>query len=270
MLDVGEVKLMSNLEKDKEVKSKYYAYVSISIVIGIIYSSGFYYSFNYLSYFNLYDFESLSIPPIYYIVNAALPTISSILILSLLLFEVPDLPPRFNNVIHNFPVLIFLPLISVIAYHREIISGIFGVMHGIIMPFTLFIFCISLLWNKLSIQDFILMYDFKMQVFCIVALTLLFVSTVGIVGHWKATSITQGDTIIVFNWNGNPPEGIDNKDLVPIFHHDGIYYVTERIKPAPKNPIVHIIPDNQVESAVIKVINKDNISKIPSVQKYNN
>ena len=128
---------MSELQKDKDVQSKYYMPVIISLIIGVIYSSGFYYSYNYLSYFDLYRFESLSIPPIYYLVNAALPTIISIIIRSFLLFEVPGLTPIFNAIIHNLSVLLILPLITLIIYHYKIISGMVDILLGIIVPFIL-------------------------------------------------------------------------------------------------------------------------------------
>ena len=213
---------MCDKQKDKELtyKSKYSTSVIISLIIGAIYSSGFFYSFNYLSYFHLYEFKSLSIPPLYYIVNAALPiSIASIVLLLYLTKEYywpSSLEPTLKADVHES--------------------------------------------KKVALT----------KVIPIIVAIILFVFLGGIVGHHKAVGITQGDTIIIFNWNGNPPEGIDNKDLVPIFHHDGIYYVAERMKPAPKNPIVYAIPENQVESAVIKVINKDDISKSSSMQKYNN
>lgn len=259
-------------QKDKELKSesKYYIPVMISLIIGVIYSSGFYYSFNYLSYFNLYHFESLSIQPSYYLINAAVPISIGIVILSPLLL--PFSESRFKAGIHNLTILIPAILLFIsyyylsLYYSRGIIYGTFG----IIIPFLLVIIYIVFSINKLSIRDIFLVPDFKRQVLGLLYLAIILLCICDGVSELSAMHIIKGDKIITFNWNGNPPEDINNKEFVPIFHYNGNYYVAERMKPAPKNPIVYAIPENQVESAVIKVINNDNISKSSSVQKYNN
>ena len=221
MLDIDEVKSMCDKQKDKEpiCKSKYFTSAIVSLIIGVIYSSGFLYTFKYLSYFHLYNIKSLSIPPSYYIANAAVPIAITSMVLLLYLakkFWSSSLEPTLKADVHKSEKKELFKVISIV--------------------FVLFI-----------------------------------IVTVSIpIGQYKAKGITEGNTIITFTWAGNPPDGIENKELAPIFHHDGIYYVTERMKPAPKNPIVYVIPENQVKSAVINVINNDNISKSSSMQKYNN
>ena len=267
MLDIGEAKLMYEEQKDEELKSesKYYIPVMISLIIGVIYSSGFWYSFSYLSYFNLYRFESLSIQPSYYLINAAVPIAIAIVILSPLL--VPYSESRFKAGIHNLIILIPAILLFILYYYlyldysHGIIYGIFG----IIAPFGLVIIYIVFSKNKLSIRDIFLVPDFKRHVLGLLYLAIILLSICNAAGELSAMHLIGGDKIITFNWNGNPPEDINNKEFVPIFHYNGNYYVAERMKPAPKNPIVYAIPENQVESAVIKVINKDNISKSSSV-----
>ena len=258
MLDIGEVTSMCEKQKGKELKSesKYYIPVMISLIIGVIYSSGLYYSFNYLSYFHLYALESLSIPPIYYIVNAAIPILISILILYPLSFKLPDSRPRLKAGIHNFTVLIFPAFIS-IYYGMKIESSI----SGYVIALILVIYYFDLLWSKVSIRHWFLVPDSIKQVTNLLFITVILLCTIGAVGELSAMHTTEGDTIIAFNWNGNPSADIGNKDLVPIIHFNGIYYVAERMKPAPKNPVVYAIPENKVESAVIKVINQDNSSK---------
>ncbi|MCK5660574.1 MAG: hypothetical protein KAH86_04380 [Methanosarcinales archaeon] len=263
---------MSELQKDKEVKSesKYYMPVMISLIIGVIYSSGFWYSFSYLSYFNLYRFESLSIQPSYYLINAAVPIAIAIAILSPLLLPYSEL--RFKAGIHNLTVLIPAILLVILYYYlyldysHGIIYGIFG----IIVPFGLVIIYIVFSKNKLSIRDIFLVPDFKRHVLGLLYLAIILLCICNAAGELSAMYLVEGDKIITFNWNGNHQEDISNKEFVPIFHYNENYYVAERMKPAPKNPIVYAIPDNQVESAAIKVVDEDKTSKSSSIQKYNN
>jgi len=57
---------------------------------------------------------------------------------------------------------------------------------------------------------------------------------------------------INFSWNEHPPTEIEGKELILIIHSEGKYYVVAKQKPAPEFPEVYIIPDAQVEFAVMK------------------
>jgi len=77
-------------------------------------------------------------------------------------------------------------------------------------------------------------------------------------GVTHAIHLIEGDGdntfSINFTWKENPSTEIEGKELILIIHSEGKYYVIEKQKPAPEFPEVYIIPDEQVEFAVVKKI----------------
>jgi hypothetical protein len=57
---------------------------------------------------------------------------------------------------------------------------------------------------------------------------------------------------IDFEWKGISPVEIEEKKLILITYHEDNYYVTIHQNPAPEFPKVFIIPDDQINLAIIK------------------
>ena len=96
----------------------------------------------------------------------------------------------------------------------------------------------------------------------LVALSIIFLFTSlalsSNLGVTHAIHRIEGDSdnifMINFSWKENPLSEIEGKELILIIHSEGKYYVVEKQKPAPEFPEVYIIPDEQVEFAVVKKI----------------
>jgi len=46
-------------------------------------------------------------------------------------------------------------------------------------------------------------------------------------------------------------DNLDNNKLILIMHNDKKYYITEQKKPAPLNPYIYVVPDDQIEMVVL-------------------
>lgn len=92
--------------------------------------------------------------------------------------------------------------------------------------------------------------------FLIVYIILAYISfqSATIMGINSAEKLINGELSqsieIYFNLK-NPIQCIENKKLILIMYHDRNYYVTEKNKTPPMNPIVFIIPDSQVNSVIL-------------------
>jgi hypothetical protein len=74
-------------------------------------------------------------------------------------------------------------------------------------------------------------------------------------GHYQAERLLDG-SLKNITWiqikTSKPVPEVDNEyPLLLILHNENKYYVTKRVDPIPKFPIVYIIPDDQVEFAIL-------------------
>lgn len=77
------------------------------------------------------------------------------------------------------------------------------------------------------------------------------------IGEDSAEKLIEGDlphlSTINFCLNESSPifEEMGGKELILIIHQEGKYYIVNKQKPAPENPKVYIIPDDQIKFASI-------------------
>ena len=101
-------------------------------------------------------------------------------------------------------------------------------------------------------------------IYIIVMILLLASALSGYIGHAHAEDLIEGDRgdtfFINFSWKDEPTKEIDGKELILIIYNEHKYYVVAKQKPAPNNPEIYIIPDDQIVFASIK--RNDSVSSI--------
>jgi len=91
-----------------------------------------------------------------------------------------------------------------------------------------------------------------------ILILMIFILAAALLGSYHAKKLGEGtlsDVIgIEFKTKRTFTE-IDNKKLILILHNEGKYFVVEKQNPLPEYPNVFILPDEQVEFAIMKRIN---------------
>ena len=268
ILKVHEGKMSEPLSSErfnkfKFLSQKYTTPVTISILIGVFYFSGWWYTNMYFSYFGLeinHDIASFSAS--YYLEKAFIPVCLAVYIFIFSISEpIGSTVSRLTAARHNLTILIFVVSFFLIGY----IEGFSSILHYILFGFWIIalIFYIFASLKRFSIINSYLKSSASEQLFSIFFIILIIVLLGGNIAKLEAIQTIEGDKVITFNWNGDSPKEVAGKELVPIIHRNGNYYVAERQMASPKNPVVYIIPENKIGFVSIKKINND---KIPEHQ----
>lgn len=231
--------------------------IIITILSGGLYLVGYFYFESYFSRLGILR-EVLNLSPDYYVRENFIGLSFAVAIFGIFIYAATNKgTSRVYVVIANLPYLAMAALIVLYAFRprtpgNEFYSLILGA-GSLVIPFL----SESLqgkalakrLWNKGLLSR---------MLFLALLLTLSAI-TAGLLGELHAVERIEGtlhnDFAIDFKLKSGLPSELQGKDLVLIIHHDGNYYVTPFQAPAPDLPKVYIIPDDQVEMAVMRRIN---------------
>lgn len=215
----------------------------ITIIISSIYLIGWSFSLSYFNRMNVFSYF-LEVPTLLYLKMAYLPIvlIGGILYMSYAL--------NFKNTIINTFIQNFIFLIAGLS---SVYMGIY--MHYYFIPIGLII---MVLYLYFSVKGYSIIDRFKNTQHGMISVFIYLVFVIIIfaqfAGNFTAEKHIGRNNIITFNWNGETPEEFEGKEFVLIINTNEKYYVTERQNPASNHPKVYIIPENQIEFAVIKKI----------------
>ena len=155
---------------------------------------------------------------------------------------------RYSVALANLPFLVlafFFLRYSVNPSDNQMTSILFPILGILIMLLFL-----GMVYAKIA-----LLWDFwhatiERRILVILTL-LLIISLLSIsLGSFHATTLIEDTkTETRFFLKGNSSIDIEGRDMVVILHRNEFYFVTPRVKPAPRYPRVYIIHDKQIEFA---------------------
>lgn len=253
-----ELKSENKESNDSKINSKFAIPVYITLFFGVLYLLGWWYTYSYFSYFNLYEIVRggvLEFTPYYYLEKAFIPFVIGILFF---LFHM-SIPKKstltlFSTAIENFfiilvGILFILYSLSIESFNnKDLIIKIWLLSLGLLLSCIYII----LLYKKYSFLDYFVRLNkmgLTLIIFLIIMLVLL---NGGFIAEIIAKNDVKGGELIQFSWKEKTPKNMEGKDLVPIIYQNGNYYVVERQKVNFTQPIVYIIPENEIEFAILK------------------
>ena len=125
-----------------------------------------------------------------------------------------------------------------------------------IVYLTIMCFSLALYYHykfKLNLEPYI--HDTRIIVLIIFMLILFLSLPNAFIGHMHAKYLIEGERDIFsvnFSWKEDSPKEMEGKELIFIIYNENKYYVIAKQKPAPKNPEIYIIPDDQIKFVLMK------------------
>lgn len=240
--------------------------IFITVIFSVPFLIGLAYYYSYLSYFGINHLMQ-TFPNFIFLIQAILPMTAVFLTIFLFLYMMGITDRILNKSLVKSKSKYFLIMdgfLYIITYYLaiEYIFPRFSPPYAesVINCFFAGILIFSFLWNywlnekiknftnttKININQIYVIF------FIIILLLLIFTGSFkGKIDARKTVEDANG-RFIDFEWKGISPIEIDGKELVLITYHEGNYYVVIHQNPAPEFPKVFIIPDDEINLAIIR------------------
>ena len=263
------IDLSQNLnEKNKDFIDYVGHNIFITVIFSVLFLIGLFYYASYFGYFGI-NHLMLTFPIFAFLIQAIIPTIIIFVIIIIFLY-IMGIADKILNISLMKPksklkyVYIFEGILNIITYFLaiEYIFPRFSTPYAenFINYFFAGILIFSFIWNywlNEKIKNFtnktkININQIYTILFIIILLILIF--TGSLKGKMEAINTIEdaNGRFIDFEWKGISPVEIEEKKLVLITYHEDNYYVAIHQNPAPEFPKVFIIPDDQINLAIIK------------------
>jgi len=240
--------------------------IFITIVFSVLFLIGLAYYYSYLSYFGITHLIR-TFPIFIFLIQAILPITAVFFIIIALLYMTGISDKILNRSLMKSKskyILIMDGIYNIVFYYLaiEYILPQFYPPYGknVIKCFFAGLLIFSFMWRywlNEKIKNFTNTAKINInQIYAIffIIILLLLISTASFKGKIDARKTVEdaNSRFIDFEWKGISPVEIDGKKLVLITYHEGNYYAVIHQNPAPEFPKVFVIPDDQINLAIIK------------------
>lgn len=236
--------------------------IFIAIIFSILFLTGLAYYYSYFSYFGITHLIR-TFPIFIFLIQAILPITTVFFMIIILKYMVWASDKILNRKV-KYILIIVDGIYNILIYYFaiEYIFPIFYSQYGgnainYFFAGILIFYFIWKYWLDEKIKNFANTTKINInQIYAIffIIILLLLISTASFKGKIDARKTVEdaNSRFIDFEWNGISPVEIDGKELVLITYHEGNYYAVIHQNPAPEFPKVFIIPDDQINLAIIR------------------
>jgi hypothetical protein len=237
---------LSNIEKEINIDKYLHPALLIALITAISYYIGHSYTSGYLSRLGI-KHEFIEFPTTYYFLKSIIGvTFGIIVIFFMWFYKRSDTQSKtLRSALDN----IFYLIGAAILIYQGISEDNYSLLA---LSVLLILFYFISVYNKLII-------DWKSNPFAIIGICFICIGLMSgfasFFGRNHAILTIEGRGVEITFIKIKTKVNLDNldnkKNLILIMHNDKKYYITEQKMPAPLNPYVYVVPDDQVELVVL-------------------
>jgi hypothetical protein len=236
----------SNTDKEFNIDKFLQPALLIALITVISYYIGHSYTSGYLGRMGIRH-EFIEFPTTYYFLQSIIGVFFGIITIYFILFfkRSDNQSKTLRSALDN----LFCLIVAAIFIYQGILEGNYSLF--LLSAFLILFYFISI-YTKVII-------DLKYNKFAIIGVCFICIGLMSIFAsssgrnHARLTIEGRGGdiTFITIKTKANFDNLDNKKKLILIMHNDKKYYITEQKKPAPLNPCVYVVPDEQIELVVL-------------------
>jgi lysylphosphatidylglycerol synthetase-like protein (DUF2156 family) len=197
-----------------------------------------------------------------YLISNIIPLVISLGVCLAFIYAMNSKDNRFTIFLSYLPVIvgafsiIYLFILSDFALEVaalvKICLEIFIIFFIILISYIIVLSCLK----KINVIKTFWVRNIFIRIFIISTILMILAIMSAAYGYYSAPQAIECNHIVCihvnFTFEDSNLSAINAQNLILIGHHDGKYFVTTQQRPAPINPIVYVISDDQVEEVKMR------------------